>query len=368
MTNSSCISASRGPFSVDGHADAKIAFSWNGLPQYAARLIRAAIDCLEEPCAIVGSPPNVPVAGMENVLCQRVHWLDARKPATWEDLNLSIPSIFVQSGWSYPAFVGLGRQVKEYGGHVIGLSDANWRGDMRQIILGPIGFRLCHRNKFDAIVVPGRQGERLMRYFGVPASRVRHGMYAADETIFSAGPPLINRPKEFLFVGQFIQRKNVLGLAHAFVQFAKNHKDWNLRLIGSGVLREKIPDHPQIIIEDFVQPENLAKHFHKARYLVLPSRREAWGLVVHEAALCGCALLLSDRVGASDDLSTDLNTISFRVGSEGNIVDALCEAAKRNNDWLARAESESIRLASRISPQRFAHEIAALVKEFRSWG
>ena len=110
-----------------------IAFSWNGLPQYAARLIRAAIDRLGEPCVVVGSRPSVPVEGMERVLGQPVHWVDATRPVAWGDLGVAVPGIFVQSGWSYPAFSALGREVKAAGGQIIGLSDANWRGDFRQL-------------------------------------------------------------------------------------------------------------------------------------------------------------------------------------------------------------------------------------------
>ena len=46
----------------------QIVFSWHGLPQYAARLIRAAIDRLGRPCLVIGSRPTVPVEGMERIL------------------------------------------------------------------------------------------------------------------------------------------------------------------------------------------------------------------------------------------------------------------------------------------------------------
>lgn len=349
----------------EGSQACGIAFSWNGLPQYAARLIRAAIDRLGEPCVVVGSRPSVPVEGMERVLGQPVHWVDANRPVSWRDLGLAVPHIFVQSGWSYPAFTALGREVKVAGGRIIGLSDANWRGDFRQLVLGPVAFRIRYRPHFDAMIVPGRQGERLMSYFGVPRNRIRQGMYAADHAIFSAGPTLPSRQKEFLFVGQFIARKDVLGLARAFIRFTSTHPDWSLRLVGSGVQRDEIPAHPQIQIESFVQPEELARRFHAARFFVLPSLIEAWGLVVHEAALCGCALVLSDAIGSADDLATDTNALRFKAGDGAGLLHALKAASSKSDAWLAGAEQESLRLAARISPQRFADEFAALVAEFR---
>ena len=93
-----------------------IAFSWNGLPQYAARLLRGALDDLGEACAIVGSKPTVPVEGMEHALGQPVHWVDAAKTVSWHALGLQVPRLFFQSGWSYPAFSALGAEVKQLGG------------------------------------------------------------------------------------------------------------------------------------------------------------------------------------------------------------------------------------------------------------
>jgi glycosyltransferase involved in cell wall biosynthesis len=39
-----------------------------------------------------------------------------------------------------------------------------------------------------------------------------------------------------------------------------------------------------------------------ADLLVLPSEREAWGLVVNEAMNAGCAIVVNDRIGAGADL------------------------------------------------------------------
>lgn len=342
-----------------------IAFSWNGLPQYAARLIGAAIDRLGEDCIVIGSKPSVPVTGMEAVLGKAVRWIDACEQVSWHDLGLKVPSIFIQSGWSYPAFSQLGRQVKAAGGRVIGLSDANWRGDFRQLVLGPVGFRTLHWRSFDAMLVPGRQGARLMRYFGMRPDRIRIGMYGADPNLFHGGLPLLERPKTILYVGQFIARKDVLGLTAAFLRFVDTHPDWMLRMCGSGVQRELFPQDSRIIIENFVQPEQLAERYKAARFFVLPSLKEAWGLVVHEAALCGCGLILSDAIGSGDDLASAENAVRFRAGIEDDLVRALSEAAAFDSERLEGAEAKSRELARQFGPERFAAEVAGLIGELR---
>lgn len=343
-----------------------VVFSWYGLPQYAARLVKEAIAQLNEECLVLGTRPDVPIQGMESILGDSLQWVDAAKPLRWSDIGCTVPDIFVQSGWRYPAFAALGREVKRNGGFVIGLSDANWRGDLRQMLAGPLLFRLLYRRHFDAMIVPGSEGARLMRYFGMPAHAVRHGMYGADSSLFHGGPSLRERDRLFLFVGQFIARKDVLTLARAFLRFAERRPGWKLRLCGSGVQRSLLPQHPSIAIEEFVQPHQLVDHYRQARFFVLPSLVEAWGLVVHEAALCGCPLILSDKIGSSDDLATPLNSVRFSAGNEESLLRALHAAAEFDDERLDRAESVSRANARAFGPGRFAREISQLVQTART--
>lgn len=343
-----------------------IAFSWNGLPQYAARLMRAAIERLDEPCAVIGSRPEVPVVGMEEVLGQPARWVDAGRPVSWADLGLTPPSIFVQSGWAYPAFNALGAETRRAGGKVIGMMDNNWRGDFRQRVMGPIGFRLLHRRKFDRMLVAGKSGKRLARYWGIPEDAIRTGMYGADPAIFSCRTALAERPREFLFVGQFIARKDVLGLCDAFLAAGDQLQDWTLRLCGSGVLRDEIPRHPRIHVEAFVQPEALHARFDGARVFVLPSLFEAWGLVVHEAALSGCAMILSDAIGSAPDLATPVNALSYRAGDRSKLSSRLVEIANWAPGRLREASAESVRLARAFGPATFASQMQLLVEDLRS--
>jgi glycosyltransferase involved in cell wall biosynthesis len=52
----------------------------------------------------------------------------------------------------------------------------------------------------------------------------------------------------------------------------------------------------------FVNQSNLPAVYRSCDLLVLPSEYEAFGLVVNEAMLCGCPVIVSDRVGARLDL------------------------------------------------------------------
>jgi glycosyltransferase involved in cell wall biosynthesis len=343
----------------------QVAFSWNGLPQYAARLIAAAIRTHGSACAVVGSRPTVPVRGVEQALGQPVHWVDAGQPTSWKGLGLQVPRVFFQSGWAYPAFNALGDEVRAAGGQVCLLMDNSWRGDFRQW-LGAAWYRLCQRRKFAAILVPGKSGRRLARWYGMPDDCIWEGMYGADPAIFFNGPPLAERPKRIIFVGQYIHRKQCLPLAQAFAAVADRIPGWELEMYGSGPQQELIPSHPRLRVNGFVQPEQLGALYREARIFALPSLSEAWGLVVHEAALSGCQLLLSDAIGARADFVGLHNAALFRAGDVGSLQDALMRLASQDEETLMNAQAESIRLAQSHGPETFARRTQEIIVKLTS--
>ncbi len=337
----------------------RIAFSWNGLPQYAARQLAAASAKLGQDCLVVGSRAQVPVQGVEEALGRPVHWVEASRPTTWRELGLDVPRFFFQSGWAYPAFNSLGDEVRAYGGKVCLMMDNNWRGDLRQM-LGAPWFRICQRSKFEAVLVPGKSGRRLARWYGMPDEKIFEGMYGADQQIFFNGPPLIERPRRILFVGQYIERKGCVTLAQAFADVANRLPGWELWMYGSGPLRSAIPEHPQIKVHDFIQPQQLSLIYRESRIFALPSSSEAWGLVVHEAVLSGCQLLLSDAIGAVPDFASPLNSRIFSPRDKSAMTSALVKLAE-SGDLIAAQES-SVSAARSHGPSVFAARIAAIIR------
>lgn len=334
-----------------------VAFSWNGLPQYAARQLAAASADLGQDCPVVGSRAQVPVRGVEGALGRPVHWVDASRPSTWGELGLDVPRVFFQSGWAYPAFNALGDEVRASGGKVCLLMDNNWRGTFRQM-LGAIWFRLFQRHKFEAVLVPGKSGRRLARWYGMPDEAIFEGMYGADPQLFFNGPPLANRPKRIIFVGQYIERKGCVPLARAFASIAHRLPGWELCMYGSGPLQSNIPAHPQIKVHGFVQPEKLGELYRESRIFALPSVTEAWGLVVHEAALSGCQLLLSDAIGSAPDFATPLNARTFLTGNEKALSEALLALASEAD--LSAAQKCSLTMAKSHGPHVFANQIKTI--------
>lgn len=337
--------------------DQMICFAWWGFPQYAARCVGKLVDAANEKVCVVATRPAVPVEGMEALCKCKVVWIEPDSKAGIVELLGDIPRVIFTSGWAIPAFNRLVAETKRAGGRAIAMVDNNFEFSFKEV-LKSLRFRLLFRSRYDGYFVPGKSGEKLMRFYGVKSNLVERGMYAADEGLFRGGKPLKDRPRRIVYIGQFIMRKNVLSLAKAFLEATRDDQGgWELHLYGSGPLKGDLEKFSgaRVKVHSFAQPEDLPDVYRNARALCLPSCEEHWGLVVHEAALCGCFLLLSNKVGSADDLlSENVNGISFETGKYGAICKALNSFMNMDDAALDSAWEESLRLAGHVTLESFA--------------
>ena len=370
---------------------AMICFAWGGFPQYAARLVGAFVEAVEsgsvepfrgEKIVVAAKRPEVPVKGMENYTKCEIKWVGPNDKVLLKDLFGVVLKMLVVSGWSYDSFNRFRDEVLSTGGIVIASCDNNFRImptflgrliDWRRWnlwgveLLKKLRFRLCFKPKYSGYLVPGESGVRLMEYYGISRDRIELGLYAADSALFSSQNNILDRPKRFLYVGQYIERKNVRRLCKAFMTADNDIKGgWSLCLYGCGPLKTEIElmardSGGRIEVNDFVQPEQLPQLYRSARFFCLPSLNEHWGLVVHEAALSGCLLLLSRTVGASEDLLGRENGIMFNPKSLKDMVDAFRRAMLLSDCELEVGHVESKRLAHRIGFESFVSGVTNLI-------
>lgn len=335
-----------------------ICFSWLGFPQYGARCVRAFVRSTNERVVVVASRPDVPVSGMEELAECEVHWVGLNDRISLKMLLGEVPRVLTVPGWRYPLFNKFRDEVHANGGKVIAGVDNNYQFNIKTIIK-MLQFRMLYRNKYDGFWVPNTSGCELMRFYGVAKEKIFTGSYTADNTVFTNGEPLSKRRKRLLFVGQFIERKNILRLCEAFLRANKKVRaEWILEMCGCGHLRSAIPVNPSILVHDFVQPEQLSDIYRKARAFVLPSIEEHWGFVVHEAALSGCFLLISNRVGAMNDFMVEgVNGFSFSPFSTSQLMDAILRMMLMRDVDLICAQQKSLEMAGRISLQSFVDSV-----------
>lgn len=326
----------------------RVSIAWHGLPYYGARLLRPVVCELADRIAVIATPGPQPPEEIEAALGAPVHIAPEDSNLSWAHLDMRAPDLFFHTGWAYANFRSLAREVKRSGGIVVSMVDNTCRRDLRQII-GKHIFRWRYRSQIDFAMVPGASGLELMKYFGMPDRSVYTGLYGADPETFQPGPPLSERTNHFLFVGQFIPRKGLPGLVDAVRSLRSEGAVFRIAAVGAGAMRADL-ESAGIEVHPFAEAAEVAQMMRNARFLVLPSIEDHWGMVAHEAALSGCGLLLSTEVGAHRDL---LNARNGFICEPGRPAPAMRQALLADTSWLATCQAESLRLASRFGPQRW---------------
>ena len=100
----------------------------------------------------------------------------------------------------------------------------------------------------------------------------------------------------------------------------------------------------------------------QSRVFALASREEHWGLVVHEAALCGCALMLRHQIGASLDLAHRKNATVFNKTKSFLIEEALQKMLNWSDLEYDNANTTSVALASHFGPGVWARTLEDIIK------
>ena len=361
-----------------------ICFIWDGFPQYAARCVGAFVKASTEKVVVVATRPKVPIEGMEKVCGCPVHWVGFDEKRTLREILGEVPRAAIVSGWFSSLFNRWRDEVRTQGGKAVAMCDNNWMGLSLREFVKAVRFKLLFRNKYDGFFVPGASGVKLLRFYGVAREKIATGMYSADASIFRDGKPLPEREKKIIYVGQFIERKNVRRLVEAFYRSRKEvdiggsnsgcADGWTLELYGSGPLKDELVNlasnlnsqlstfNSRISVNDFVQPEQLFGLYQSARLFCLPSLWEHWGLVVHEATLSGCPLLLSKHIGAADDLLIEgKNGWTFDQYSVDDMALVLKRAMELDDADLSAMQTESLLMAKNASLEKFVSGVKKMI-------
>jgi len=275
---------------------------------------------------------------------KNIKWIDKNKLYNWDDLKLECPDILFQSGWTVRPFKYLGKITRKINKNckIILTADNSYKLNNIRQILGKYYFYFFLKRKFDFVWVPGKSGKKLMLNFGMNENKIFTGLYSSLIQIYKNKTSTNKRKKQFLFVGQFIKRKNIEILIRAFDNLRfKKKKEWKLILVGRGSLNFKSMPQKNIKVISYSSPSKLLKLYNESLFFILPPLEDHWPLVVHEASLCGCFLLLSDRVGNIFEFANNKNSIIFNPKSEYSIKNSLKKAMLLSKDRLKLANKTS---------------------------
>ena len=170
----------------------------------------------------------------------------------------------------------------------------------------------------------GTRAARYLEAYGMPPGRIRIVPNTVDVAAFRARAEAargdaagwrarLGLPERFLlFAGRLVEAKGLLDLLRALDTLGDDSP--MLIVAGDGPLRDEVERSSHALPLGFQDEDALIALYALADAFVLPSHDEPWGVVVNEALACGTPVVVTDAVGAAEDLVVD--------GVNGRIVPA----------------------------------------------
>ena len=272
------------------------------------------------------------------------------------------PTVIICSGWIDKDYLKLTRKYFKIIPTVMAC-DTHWRGDFKQKI-AIILSRFTLLKTFSHAWVPGEIQKKYVLHLGFKNENIETGFYSCDLNLFEnifqrqKEKKYHHFPKRFLYVGRYYDFKGVKELWKAFIELQNEEpNEWELWCLGIGDIEPV--KHAKIKHFGFVQSSDLEDITAQTGVFILPSRKEPWGVVVHEYAASGFPLLLSDRVGAKEEFLIDnKNGFLFEAENSSDIKNALYKITKLNTAQLIEMSEVSNNLSKSNSPKIWADRVS----------
>lgn len=203
------------------------------------------------------------------------------------------------------------------------------------------------------ILVWSKDSQEFMQRIVQEKKRVVYFPAGVDTSVFTKDEQKVYAPKEMvrlLMVANMIPCKDHYTLLKA-VQWLKEEgfENFKLDFVGGGPLKEKLESMiRRWALEDKVQIVNPIPYsemkvlYQNYDVLILPSRKEAVGMVVPEAMACGLPAIVSDGAGAKDYVRDGVNGFVFRAGDWKDLADKISVISKMDLVQMGKAAQKHI--------------------------
>ena len=274
-------------------------------------------------------------------------------------INSFGPDIIYVAGWNHKFYLTLAKEFKKKSIPVITGMDNHWQGSAKQQIASLFA-RFYLKHYFDYIWVPGAWQFSYALKLGFAKEQVLSGLYSADVEYFLNPYPV--QRKRFLFVGRLVHHKGVDLLLRSFSEFCKSEHGWELMIVGNGEAKlvAEIQQTPNAVHIPFIDPVSLKTLLQEGGVFVLPSRYEAWGVVVHEAAASGMPIIASSQCGATANFVKNYyNGYVFKPKSDA-LLSAMKRIASHDKELLLSMSQRSFELSLSITPKLWAAQLISV--------
>ncbi|MEL4505639.1 glycosyltransferase family 4 protein [Luteococcus sp. H138] len=266
--------------------------------------------------------------------------------------DLARADVVLLGGWDSPAYWQLLAQARLTRKPAVGFYESTLASRSRHTgALAAARRRYFHA--LDRVVVPGPAARDAVLDMGVDPSRVLMGFNAVDSAVFRQTPAAQpHTGHRFLYVGQFIARKNLEAIVDAFAEMADEQD--RLTLVGQGELRATIQQRAadsgvgeRVHFVEYLPNNELPGLMAEQDCLVLASHVEVWGLVVNEALESGMQVVVTANCGVAPSVA-GMPGVHLASADASDLADVM---RKARADWQGRIVDPPIR---KYTPERFA--------------
>jgi glycosyltransferase involved in cell wall biosynthesis len=250
-----------------------------------------------------------------------------------------------------------------------------WTRDYWNEYLGRLGGyvgwaiqRLCMRIPQRAFCLSRLHAERLREEGFKGDVEVIGGIYAGS----LEARPVVDGNSTVVFAGRHIPEKRVPALIPAVTRARERVPGLHCRVFGDGPERGKVLEliaaagqNGVFEAPGFVEMEQVDEALHSALCMVLPSRREGYGLIVVEAAAQGTpSVVVADADNAATELIEDgVNGFVARSASPDDLADAIVRVHDAGRALRESTTGWFSRNAERLSLARTLDKVAAAYAE-----
>ncbi len=175
--------------------------------------------------------------------------------------------------------------------------------------------------------------------------------------------------RHFTAVARLVPKKNLALLIEAYDLYRRTAGDSprDLVLVGNGPLEADLRADVArrglagVRFAGFLQEDGVARTLAGSLGLVLPSIEEQWGLVVNEALAMGLPVLVSENVGARDELvKSGINGYVFEPDNAAGLARLMTRLAGDEAEWRRLSDGANA-LAPRGDVARFADAVEQMI-------
>ena len=242
----------------------------------------------------------------------------------WKELNRTRPDAVVVMSWMNPTWWLIFLTCLRLKIPMLLMTDANvdaeqlkstWKSWIKRILLGSFLFPAA-----SGFLCAGTANRQLYNLYGAPDKKLYDFAYSwGYSSLIEISKGLRNQKSELrtqyglprdafviLYCGRLSTEKGVKELIDAYKLVLHPRKA--LVLVGDGRLRQQLQESAvadgieSIYFMGFQNRDDIGKFYSLADILVLPSRKETWGMVVNEGLCFSLPVVASDQVGSGRDL------------------------------------------------------------------